>query len=593
MRAAPHTVFTWALAIFISCAVVAGWFVTNTPSAGFRLVADRAGHLRVAKVFASGPATGRLELDNTVVAIRGDEGQAVPLDASVLQRDPDRFGSYSDLDRYLSELSAIHSLLRIGHFSVELSSGAVVNLRTEPRTPLSAVPAVFWYQVFWPGVSFLLVASVWSFRPDSPTTRYFAASGLALSFSALCSAVYSSQGLGMDGRLVAGLLSLSHLSLYLSLASLLGLCWVFPKRLPAVAPASIGFFVVAGLLWIVDFLRVLPTPNLGPAVAQLAAGGAVILAISMRALVRPPDEPASANRTWFRLAALAAAAYLVTYPGSLLVLGRPLLERHVAMTLLHLVFLCLGVGIYMRTLFQIDRWVWSAWLFIGVSATMLVLDMLAVYALGLGSERVFAVSVILMAWLYFPIRQLLWVRWSGRLRRGDYRDVIPGLVEELLVVREEGRHERAWFDILERLWAPLGVEAASDALPGAELKDGGVELRVPRVPGACATVMRHADRGSRLFSTDDVRFADTLVLLAHKIAPLKEAARSGAAAERHRVASDLHDHVVPSLLSFVYRADQTRAAGAGRAAIKELRQVINSLEAAARLAEVTSPESGL
>ncbi|MGQ0701417.1 MAG: hypothetical protein ACT4PZ_24630 [Panacagrimonas sp.] len=591
MHAAPHTVFTWALAIFIFCAVVGGWFVRNMPWAGFGLVVDPAGNLQVTDVARVGSASERLQAGDIVVAIRGDGGPSVRLSASTVQRDPDRFGSYSELDRFLSDQSTTHALLLKGDFSVELSSGAVVDLRSEPRTPLSALPAAFWYQVFWAGVSFLLVASVWSFRPDSPTTRYFTAAGCALAFATLCSAVYSSHGLGMDGRLVAGFLSLSHLSLYLSLASLLGLCWVHPRPLPGVAPASIAFFVLAGLWWMVDFLRVLPSPSLGPVIAQFGAGGGALLLILFRGLSLPPDEHASRKIIWRGVAALVVV-YLIAYPASLLVLGGPLLERHLAMTLLHLVFLGAGVGIYLRALFQIDRWVWSAWLFIGVSAAMLVLDMLAVYVLGLGSKRVFAVSVILLAWLYFPLRQLLWVRWSGRLRRGDYRDVVPGIVEELLVIREEGRQERAWLDILERLWAPLGVEAVSGSLAAAELKEGGLALQVPPVPGACATVMRHADRGSRLFTADDVRFADTLVLLAHKIAPLKDAARSGAAAERRRVASDLHDHVVPSLLSFVYRADQTRAAGAGRAAIKELRQVITSLEAAARSAEATSFEGG-
>ncbi len=55
----------------------------------------------------------------------------------------------------------------------------------------------------------------------------------------------------------------------------------------------------------------------------------------------------------------------------------------------------------------------------------------------------------------------------------------------------------------------------------------------------------------------------------------------GASAERNRVAQDLHDDVIPPLLSFIYRADDLALADQGRALLQCLRDVLRLLDSGA------------
>lgn len=579
MQAAPHTVFLSALACLGAATLSCIWFVTNVPTLGIATKTGESGQILARAGRAQETATERSPAWSRVLSITPRDGSAdaVPLDS--LGRDLADASDYRELDERLSAQSAMHRHLNSPEVEVRLAEGRTLRLQPSAGTALSELPVTFWYRLALAGIGFLAVAGVWAFRPAELTTRLFIGAGVALCLFTLCEAILGAPGLGMDGRLLGGFLTLSHLALYAALACLVSLAWVRPTPLPAAATLSVALFVMAGLWWVADFLRLLPSPRHGPAIAALMAAGLAALPLLLRASKPPVVRDGQAwLRTLRVLLPLVIALYLLVGPASELVRGQALLGSLVQLTLVHLVFLGTGVAIYLRSLFGIDRWVWSAWVFCGVSAALLALDLVVVYALGYGSERVFILSLAALAWLYFPIRQVLWSRWSGRVAQGDYRDIVPDVFEELLSMHGEGHQESAWHAILQRLWAPLSIDPDIDNPERAELMQGGAGLLVPHVPAVGSVVMWHAGRGSRLFSADDVRLAETLALLARKIASLRDSARSGAAAERRRVAADLHDHVVPSLLSYIYRADQSEAAGAGRAAMKELRGIIGALE---------------
>ncbi len=56
------------------------------------------------------------------------------------------------------------------------------------------------------------------------------------------------------------------------------------------------------------------------------------------------------------------------------------------------------------------------------------------------------------------------------------------------------------------------------------------------------------------------------------------AAQLGAQDERRRIAQDLHDDVIPPLLSFIYRTDSPALADAARLILKRLRDILRQLD---------------
>lgn len=576
MRLAPHTVFTWMLALFALCAVGTVWLTTRTPWLGLGLQAD-VGGLRVVSVAPSGPAAGVLKVGDRVVGL-GSGTERIPLTARLLLRDPNALARYSELRELTDELSAVHRVLMQDSVALALADGRTVEIRPHRSAPWLSLPWTFWHQLAWTAVSFLIAASVWAFRLNSPTVRYFALSGAALMLVSLSGAVYSSRSLGMDGAFLEKLLILNHFFVFLFLASLVNLCWVYPKPLNGYGFAAPGLFIFAGLWWMADALQLWPSLDWAYRGAQFLAflGGALLLAVQwLKRGQRLEDRRAM---RWFTATALGGfGAFLILYPGALLATGQPWLEAHLAAVFLQLIYLGVAIGIYRYGLFQIDRWVLNGWLLFGLSAGLLLLDMLVASLFDARTSQLTAMSLVILAWLYFPLRQWLWARLSHRLERRDYRRMFSGLMKELLTAEARRPADEIWFGILERVFAPLNLRPSQTGPEQPCLREGGAEMHVPGAAGSPAAVLSYADRGSRLFSVRDERLAGQLLQLVNRAADFKNAAAQGALRERRRLAADLHDQVVPPLLSFIYRAGDTETAEAGRAAIRELRGIIQFL----------------
>lgn len=592
MRLAPHQMFMAALTLFallVSCCVLLS---TRAPWMGLSFEPD-GDSFRVSAVAPESPADGQVTIGDRFIAIQSVSGISTPVAARYLLRNPDQISTYGEYRELLSGLSAIRDTLRTESVSLIRADGSQVQMHPGERTPLQSVSALFWLQVFCSAISYLVAASIWSFRPKSPTIRYLALSGAALMLTTLTAAVFSSRALGMDGELVEKLIVLNHFSSSLFIASFVGLCWIYPTHLPGRSFMPATFMLIAFFWWIGDLLQAWPSQDLGFRGFQIFGWVtvAILLAWQRLRLARQPHERLQLR--WFASAVIGGSTlYLVLYPLPYLLTGEPWVEREIAAACLHMIYLLLAVGIYRHQLFHIDPWVWTVWALFGISTLLVLLDITIIYSLGLSSPRVVAASLAVLAWLYFPLRQWLWAKWSGGLQRRDYRAALPELSNELLALAGTHPPPEAWAELLKRVFAPLHWQSVTDSVAKVELRDGGTSLVVPAVAGAPAMCLSDADRGTRLFSAEDQRLTTGLVLIAGQIAQMKRAALTGADDERRRIATGLHDEVIPSLLSFIYHADDTQSAESGRSLIRELRRILQALETPRANAIPTSAHAG-
>lgn len=585
VRAAPHTVFTAAIAAFALAAAASAWMVTRAPWPGVRLTAA-AGGLRVESVAERGPAAGLLQRGEFIVMVR-QGALSVPL-AGLLQ-DPDAQTDSRALADQFARLQRVHRMMQRAAVELVRADGTVIRLRAAAYTPLGALLGWFWYQLLLAAVSLLTAASIGAFRPDNATTRRLTACGLALTLAVLSGAPMHPLVLGSDGELASRLLILEHLAELVFLTCLVGLSWSYPRRLPGESAMVPLTAAVAAIGWLIDTLALwhwLPTGFL------LLRGGAYALAavgVSWQCLRREASDGRNRQRAW--LIALAVLLAAAAVGGTIAAGTRSALPPAASLGLHLVIYVSAAAMVYRRALFQVDRWVWDAWVLCGVGVAAFAVDAALVYLLQAHSEPLAMTSIAAIAWIYFPLRQHLWRRLSRQARTGGYRSLLPALIRELLQQPAARVSPQSWTRVLDQLFTPLHMRALVHGPQRPTLVRGGAELHVPAVGDAPPLALGYADRGRRRFSAKDRRLLAGVMELSGYVAGLKSAAAAGAREERRRVAAELHDRVMPRLLSFVYQADDTASAEAGRAAIRRLRALIQDLEASRHRPANGSPQT--
>lgn len=114
------------------------------------------------------------------------------------------------------------------------------------------------------------------------------------------------------------------------------------------------------------------------------------------------------------------------------------------------------------------------------------------------------------------------------------------------------------------LFSPVEIQAC-DHSEQTQVDQRGQRLIVARNRYSAVTQLDYAENGTRLFTTEDEKLAQTLTFLFERWYDFHDAYFSGQTQERERIRRDLHDQVGHKLLSLIYTAkdDNSRRAGAG------------------------------
>ena len=189
------------------------------------------------------------------------------------------------------------------------------------------------------------------------------------------------------------------------------------------------------------------------------------------------------------------------------------------------------------------------------------LDMIFVAVFALGQFTSMTMSLFLSFGVYLSIRR--WVMThllsrdslsTERLFERLYRiarelERQPERINELM-----GRLMRELFDPLES--AVVKGEIAASNIRG----NGGLLLvRLPHLHGehgsnAKVLVLRHANKGRRLFTSEDARLATRIMEQLQRVLSFDRAVEQGRSEERLRIAQDLHDDIGARLLTLMYQA---------------------------------------
>ncbi|MFP1682080.1 sensor histidine kinase [Alloalcanivorax sp. C16-1] len=505
-------------------------------------------------------------------------GDRLPADPLLAVEEPDVLPDYAAMEALFQNHQRLYQALRDGRL-VALGDGGQRLPVTPLERGLTDLPGLFWLQLLCGLAGMVICLLVWIPGQREVAIHAFALTGLSYVLFSSAAAIYSTRALFIPGDLFALLSGLNHVGALLFSASLGAFLWNYPRRAPSarVAGAFYGAFLVA---IVIDQGRLTASPVTG---FHLWVMGIFLIGLAgagwqwWRTRGRPLERAAL---RWVVISIVAGTAF---FAGGMILPAIKQSAQASSQGLLFTTFLLMyagmALGVVRYRLFDLERWWFSLWAWLLGGIVVMLTDLVLASLLSLSGPATLSLSLALVGWCYFPLRQYVWGRLFARREPG-----LDAWLARALPAMLRARHERlddsGVEDALRAVFRPLSLEsetAQKGSPAAAELADNGAALRVPDPAGDRVHVLRHPQEGARLFTRQDVDIAG-LVLSLHELVNRSQTARAeGASEERNRIRQDIHDDLGAKLLHLLHAgAEEYRPLV--RDAIRDLRDLLQNME---------------
>lgn len=582
MKTSPRQFFFLITAVFFLTSALMITLSLQMPRLGVEFDRAQAAEapLRVLSVDPHGPSNGRLKAGDVIRGYIESDGDQVPLHSGLLLTYPGTLLTYSDYNHYIRDLDRLFNAPVNGVLQLLLEDGQRVDVPVLKARDIHQMPGWWFFRIFRTALVVFLVTGPLAFQRKSPAVRSFALAGMG-------SAATGFALLPLEGRelMISGWL-MHHL--YLSIwaselvygGALLALLWGCPVRLPGyrLVWTIVPVFLV---LWIAHVLQLGASMADMQAIPGMLAFGFGVLLVTAQWKATLPGTPQRRTVVWFMVFISGGIAWFVALLIVPLLFHRPALADVQLITLSSLfIFVGLSFGIYRDRLFNVDPWMISAWLLFAAAIMTWVIDFLLVWMLDLDSTMSMTASAVIVVVVYLPVRHWLWVSLAVRNRQSDYR-LLLRLIDVAMRYDPSSTSVQRWRSWLQEAFHPLHVEqipSSEIAAGSVRIREGGVALDVGAHQELPALRLRYADVGDRFFTVHDAWLCGLMIRWFVRARTLQESRQQGEHAERARMMRDLHDDVVPPLLSLIYQTQGSPLHPRIRGLMQSLREIILSLD---------------
>ncbi len=566
----PQYTFVMA-AVFAAAAIfVCVLLILRAPWMGVVLDPEPANVGVVLSVDEAAAAAG-IRVGDRVLGFSAKGREPVYLYPLSLVSDPDQAGNFAGLTALFDHVAQLHDVARQPQVNLHLEDDRVIALATSAR-PLRSLPLWMWLMAAGV-VPFLVGAGVWSYRRGDLACQMLLLAGASFMGIALSNLVYAYRQPSVQPLLFEVSVYINRLSTLLFFFAYLAVFWVYPRRLGSTRILWVGFVVVV-LLFANELTRTLDWPGdtfAFPVVISLPLTFLVI-AIQWRLSRRSPVDRAALQ--WFVLV-MMTGMLLVTalYFFPALVGAAPVMSLEVAFGVGIVSYLGLIMAVVRYRLFQLGEWWLTAWLWLLGGSAVVLLDLLIAYLLNVAPTYVIALSIFIIGWIYFPVRQWLWRRlfWQGT----EPMSWLPRqLLESLVSAQDDRSLNDNWRVLLRKLFSPMHMESDTGHLAEPRVEQEGLVLAVPNLSGEGLVRCGYRSNGRRLFSPSDAALVGSLL---HMAGPAADA-RAATQRERERIMRDLHDDVGARLLTLSHRVQRREDRDMVKSAMQALRETIYRLK---------------
>jgi len=519
-------------------------------------------------------STGRLEV---VRGFENDEIGLIPVSKFTSIPDPDFFGKFQDTNQFFLEQENLWRLINSDKFYIITENGRY-SVTPSTNWSFQAIPANFWLIISLGTLSFLIGISVWGSRQSNIPARTLAFSGFGFFLIAVSFAIYTSRELAMAPETFRILMTINHIGVNIFVFSILIFFWHYPKRISSF-PATKVFYSVAIVLLINESTQWLDLP-IHTYFLPLFITFLIMVIFSLiqwRLTSSLPLERAALS--WILL------SFFISITSSLIFFYIPMTLDQisylpVASLFIFTFFLYLGlvVGVLRYKLFAIKQlWlnIWS-W-FIG-GLLVIATDIVLIYAMQLDHTITLGISVVIVGWIYFPIRQRLFKGFLGHHNQ-KLEDFVPLILKSLLsTTSSKQTNNERYINLLEEIFQPSTINILEHISSSPKIANNGLSVKLPAIGEDSTLEMCYRDNGRKLFDSSDITLLNGLIPLVNKVLELNEEKNSASQLERTRIMRDLHDDVGAKLLTLVHGCHEKPLEIQARSAFNALRSTIYSLD---------------
>ncbi len=566
------------------------------PSTGWQFDVDAQGQV-VATRISNG---AQLRNVTSVQGVQSKDSSGapllIPLDASVMRETGGLTLLYSE---HAAFYQAHANLWRIVTSSPEIvvrHAGGEQPLAVRAKA-LDELGLRFWFPWAFGLLAFSVGLAVWIYRPVDHSAAWYLLASASYAFWMMVVAGTGSRLLTQPAVGFQALHVACHTAAHLYLMSLCMLLWRFPSLLnrPAFSERHLMtiLLVWTGFFTLVDALEWVAGINWGFRLPNLAIAGVLTMLffLQWRESKGSPLKRAPLRWLGFLLVMTLSMSFLTT----LFILANRLPVGRIAygFASMSLIFLGFVPLVTRLKLFKLELWWSRAWLWFLGGVLVILVDVMLARLFTLNASASLALALVLAGWLYFPLRQWLWQRFS-RSALPSTSDVLPQIVALSAVMPNAGNteaHALAWMQVWETQFQPQSLRS----ITGVELlsiDSLGQLLHIPALGNLPALELGMPLRGSRLYNLEDLQRAREIDALVRRSQEATDALARGAQMERQRIAADLHDDLGAKLLTITQvvqaaerLASNDRVADLARQALDDMRLAVRGFHADAVLAK--------
>ncbi len=572
------------LGLLLAVLLIAGvtWKATHAPWLGIDIhFQPGKSHLEIRRVDEQGPAAGKLVRGDRIVAF-SDGSKRVEVSPLLNYLDIANFSTFAAINAFLDEQTRVWQLLSGQSLRLELQDRSVT-LTPAPSRPLASYRfSGYWLLILTGLVAYVIGLYIWVFRRQERATQTLFVAGSGFFVCAASSAILLFRELVLDGREFFFIFSVGQLGIILFAMSTVVLMWNYPRPLSSF-PASRYFYLAALLIWANQAFQIIEPPLHSTFVHFFVE---FLLLLIFAALQWRASRRRALERAALQLLLLSMILsigitlllyFLPTFFGRL-----PLISTTEAFLLGLLVFVGLILGIQRYKLFNLSRWWFETWSWLLIFIVAFALDGVLIYMMDLSSNAAFAVSIIILVWIYLPIRYAL-QKYLLPGRKRNLERYIPYLLESIITSETTESFSRNWKRVLQHVYSPLEIDFVDRQARHASLMDNGLELHVPHIEKGSTLVLRFKESGTSLFNQEDCHLADSLLALARTSLRIKSNHEQEVDDERQRIARDLHDDVAAQILTLIHKTNEPEIAQRSKQLLESIRNTIYSLDSSAEV----------
>ena len=503
------------------------------------------------------------------------ENEPIPAHSVLMIEEPDVLPTYLQINTLYSQHDRLYKGLMDGQLNVRLSNGEVWHAVARPRT-LGMLPVLFWVQLICGLLGTAICLLVWVPGERNLATHAFALTGIGYLMASSAASIYSTRALFIPGDLFQWLSGINHAGAMLFSSAVSVFLWNYPRK---VAPLWLSAFLYCCFLACVllDQGQLVASPVQG---FHLWVMGVFLVGLFGAALQWRGTRLHPADRSAFRWVLLSIFAGTVFFSAGMILpailgIAQPSTQAPLLATFL-LMYAGMALGVTRYRLFELERWWFSIWTWLLGGLAVLLTDLMLASLLALSGPQVLAISLALVGWCYFPVRQFVWGLIFARRGRGLDAWLAQAL-PAMLHARQGDTEGGAVLASLEAVFRPLTLELHAAMSKHPMVRENGEALWVPGPSAADGYLLRHADQGARLFTRQDIRQAKLVLALDALVRQSLLARVEGANEERNRIRQDIHDDLGAKLLQLLHTTpDDSR--GLVREAIRDLRELLQNMD---------------